>query len=161
MVVVAAGMAMSACTSPPTGPGNQANVNQSVAIFDPANPGADYQAVNDPGQQGVLMQQMWTALTAPACWDASAVVPVGHVSQFQFYGQYEYRHFGYSTNFGGIFLHSIGHYKGRAAAVLETWTGVLEALVVVDGSTIAHAFPNVENTALVVTQYGASNGPCL
>lgn len=161
VVMVGVGFMWAGCASPPTGPANTPQAQQRVDIFDPANPGSDYTPVTDPGQQGILIQQMWTALTTPACWDATSALPVGHVSQFQFYGQYEYRHYGYSTMFGGIYLHSVGHYKGRAAAVLETWTGVVEALVIVNGSTIAHAFPNVENTALVVTQYGASDGPCL
>lgn len=161
LMAVGIGFLCTACASPPTGPAGTQQAQQQVDVFDPANPGSDYNAVTDPAAQGTLIQQMWTTLTTPACWDATSVLPVGHVSQFQFYGQYEYRHYGYSTMFGGIYLHSVGRYRGRPAAVLETWTGVIEALVIVDGSTIAHAFPNVENTALVVTQYGASSGPCL
>lgn len=161
VMAVGVGLLCVACASPPAGPDDAPDAQLRADVFDPANPGPDYETVSDPAEQGTLIQQMWTTLTAPACWDATSVLPVGHVSQFQFYGQYEYRHYGYSIMFGGISLHSVGRYKGRPAAVLETWTGVIEALVITGGSTIAHAFPNVENTALVVTQYGASSGPCL
>jgi hypothetical protein len=152
------GLALLACSGSDDSTGGQIDLQN----LNPGNPGADYVPVTDQIEQNELIQEMWGILTSPSgCWDASAAGPVATVSQFTFFGNFEYRHFGFSTFFGNVVLHSVGHYQGRMTAIVETWTGVVEALVILDSSTIAHVFPNPANTALVVTRYGTSSGPCL
>ena len=142
--------------------GNSGGGGIDLSALVPSNPGSDYAPVNEPAAQAALAADMWATLVAPSCWDASAAGPIAVVSQFQFSGQDQYRFVGGTDIFfGAIFLHSIGHYQGRQTAILETWTGVVEAIVILDGATIAHVFPNPANTAIVVTRYGTSNGPCL
>jgi hypothetical protein len=160
---------LAACANEPAGPGGAAaNVNNpqqagnnGVTAFLPANPGPGFVRASTTAEQNALIQDMWTALTRPACWDASSFLPVGHVSQFQFFNQNEFRHYGFTINFGTVFLHDIGHYQGKETAIVETWTGEVEALVIVNRSTIAHIFPHIDGKSITVLQYAASNGPCL
>jgi hypothetical protein len=129
--------------------------------FDPRNPGPGWVAVNDAAAQDALIQEMWRVLTAPSCWDASVAGPVASVTQFQFYGQFEYRHYGFSISFGAIQAFGVGRYQGYPTAIVSTWTGDVEAVVILSDSTIAHVYPHIDGVTLIVTLYGTSNGPCL
>lgn len=140
------------------GNGNAGGLNIS---FRPSNPGAGWVPAATVAERQTLINNVWAALSAPACWDASAFLPVAQVSQFQFYGQNEYRHFGFTINFGSVFLHDIGRYQGYDTAIVETWTGEVEALVIVNSNVIAHVFPHIDGRSITVLQYGRSNGPCL
>ena len=140
---------------------NNGNANGLNLNFRPSNPGAGWAPATTVAERQNLINSVWSALAGPSCWDATSVLPVGHVSQFQFFGQYEYRHFGFTTFFGQVFLHDIGHYQGYETAIVETWTGEVEALVIVSGSVIAHVYPHIDGQTITVLQYGASNGPCL
>ena len=133
--------------------------------LNPVSPGAQYVSQTDPAQQNALIQSMWQTLTDPPCWSGAFITDpgiggsVGSVAQFQFSGQDEYRFVGTSTFFGSIYLVDVGEYQGRPAALISTWTGTDEGIVVLDGSTFDHAFPNLDNTALVVTRYRAVTDP--
>jgi hypothetical protein len=98
--------------------------------FDPRNPGPGYVAVDDTAAQDALIQEMWRVLTAPSCWDASVAGPVANVTQFQFHGQFEYRHYGFSIYFGAIQAYGVGRYQGYPTAIVSTWTGDVEAIVI-------------------------------
>ena len=133
--------------------------------LNPVSPGAQYVSQTDPAQQSALIQSMWQTLTAPPCWSGAFLTnpgvggSVGSVAQFEFFGQDQYRFVGTSTFFGSIFLVDVGEYQGLPAALLSTWTGTDESLVILDGSTFDHSFPNVDNTAIVVTRYRAETDP--
>ena len=140
---------------------NNGNASGLNINFRPSNPGAGWVPAATAAERQSLINTVWSTLSAPACWDATSVLPVGHVSQFQFFGQNEYRHFGFTINFGAVFLHDIGRYQGYDTAIVETWTGEVEALVVVSRNVIAHLFPHLDGKTITVLQYGGSNGPCL
>ncbi len=171
-VVALAALTVAAC-APPNEPGqnnnnpnvpnpaNPGNANGLNINFRPSNPGAGWVPATSASERQALINSVWTALSAPACWDATSVLPVGQVAQFQFFGQNEYRHFGFTINFGAVFLHDIGRYQGYDTAIVETWTGEVEALVIVSSNVIAHLFPHLDGKTITVLQYGASNGPCL
>jgi len=147
-----------ACGSDATGPGG---VNLA---FNPGSPGSAFVPAATFEEQAALADEIWAALSAPACWDASAIVqssqPVGIVSQFQFYSGSLYRHYGFEVFTGAVLLHQVGRYEGFLTAIVETWTGEVEALIVLSGQEIAHVYPHL-NGSIIVLRYGRSNGPCL
>lgn len=131
------------------------------AALDPRNPGAGYSVESDPANQAALVQSMFQSLSTPPCWSGAFITnpgvggSAGSVAQFEFFGQGQYRFVGTSTFSGTIGLASIGTFQGLRAAIVSTWTGVDEGIVIIDGSTFNHSFPNVGNTAIVVTTYRA------
>jgi hypothetical protein len=142
------------------------DAGQNGAVFSPSDPADTFQPSPDAAERDAIAMEMWAALTAPACWDASFVGPAtpagtpASVSQFTFSGQYQYRYYGFDTYFGSIQLIDVGHYKGRKAALLVTWTGETEGLILVNPDRIEHVSTNPAGAAYGLT-YWRSNGPCL
>ena len=161
LMVITATLTLGGCAKNPAGPGQG---NAANLAFTPSNPGPGFVPAATVAEQQTLSQEIWAVLSAPNCWDASAIVqaaqPVGNVAQFQFFSGNQYRHFGFSINFGAVLLHQVGRYHGLRTAIVETWTGEIEALVVVDSQEIAHVFPHLSG-AITVLRYGRSSGPCL
>jgi hypothetical protein len=110
---------------------------------------------------------MWQTLTVSECWDASFVgdptaagTPAA-LAQFSFFDPFQYRYVS-STDvfFGGISLFNIGHYYGYPAAIVSTWTGEREGIVILEASEFVHVLTNPESSLFTVT-YRATDGPCL
>jgi hypothetical protein len=135
-------------------------------VFDPQLPASTFVSETDAEKREKLMQQMWSALIAPACWDASFIGPatpggsVGSVSQFTFSGEYRYRYVGYETHVGGVTLIDIGRYRGKPAALLATWSGETEGLILVDNKHFEHVLTAPSGGSYAVT-FWTSGGPCL
>lgn len=159
LVMLLAASTLAGCGDDPAGPGADASL-----AFNPANPGSDFVPAATVEEQQSLSAEIWAVLSGPACWDASAIVqaaqPVGTVSQFQFHSGNQYRHYGFSVFFGTVLLHQVGRYRGLSTAIVETWTGEIEALVVVSSQEIAHVYPHLDGS-ITVLRYGRSDGPCL
>jgi len=154
------GLALAACSGDGgTGPAGGVNLS-----FLPSNPGSAFVPAATASEQQQLAADIWAVLSAPACWDASAIIqaaqPVGSVAQYQFYSGNQYRHYGFSVWTGAVLLHQVGHYQGYATAIVETWTGEVEAFVVISSQEIAHVYPHI-NGSIIVLRYGPSGGPCL
>ena len=123
--------------------------------------------VTDPDGKEALIQEMWQTLTVPECWDASFVgdptaggTPAA-VAQISFFNPFQYRYVS-STDvfFGGISLFDIGYYYGYPAAIVSTWTGEQEGIVILEASEFVHVLTNPEGALFTVT-YRATDGPCL
>lgn len=123
--------------------------------------------VTDPDEKEALTQEMWQTLAVPECWDASFVgdptaggTPAA-VAQFSFLDPFQYRYVS-STDvfFGGISLFDIGYYYGYPAAIVSTWTGETEGMVILEASEFVHVLTNPEGALFTVT-YRATEGPCL
>lgn len=143
-----------------------ATAGSGVAAFNPAQPGADFTPIADQTAATNTINRMWQQLTSPVCWDASFVgnptaagTPAG-VSQYQFYGQNQYRHVGFSTQAGNLFLHAVGYHNGYDTAIVETWTGDIEALVLVNDTTLVHVLKNPSGVPFT-SWYGAAMQGCL
>jgi hypothetical protein len=138
-------------------------------VFNPSAPGSDFVRATTTSEQDALLLEWWNVLIAPICWDSSFVgdptiggTPAS-VSQYQFHSNYQYRHVGFSTFFGAIFFHDIGRYQGYTTAIVETWTGDVEAIAVIDGNTIVHVLKNPSGVPFYVAYgtVGAGGGACL
>ena len=155
---LAAALALAACSEDSTGP------DGADLAFRPSNPGSDFVPAATVAEQQELSTDIWATLSSPSCWDASAIVqaaqPVGTVAQFQFYQGNQYRFYGFSVFLGTVLLHQVGRYQGLPTAIVETWTGEIEALVVVSAQEIAHVYPHLDGS-IIVLRYAASGGPCL
>ncbi len=148
----------------PASPQSNDIVNLS---FDPNNPGSGFTPVNDPSEQDELIQEIWDTISTQHCWDASFVgdstaagTPAG-TSQFEFYGQYQYRYVGtMDTYLGDIYLYGIGYYHGYKTVIFTTWTDDVEGLVVIDASKFLHILKNPDGTPFSTT-YTLNTGNCM
>ena len=135
-------------------------------LFDPQQPG-EFRALTDQSEQQTLIDDMWQILSAPGCWDASFVgdptaagSPAG-VAQLSFNGNYQYRYAGsFDTYFGTILLFDVGYYEGYPAAIVETWTGGVEGLVIVNDESFAHVLVSPGGSPYTMT-YRPSGSVCL
>ena len=62
--------------------------------------------------------------------------------------------------FSGISLFDIGYYYGYPAALVSTWTGEQEGMVILEASEFVHVLTNPDG-ALFTGTYRATDGPCL
>jgi hypothetical protein len=135
-------------------------------VFDPQLPASTFQSAPDPAERDRIVREMWTVLTRPQCWDASFIGPAtpsgsaASVSQFTFSGQAQYRYYGFSVYAGSIGLQDVGHYKGKPAVLMSTWSGDSEGLILVDNNRFEHVLANPSGAYYSVT-FWTSNGPCL
>ena len=146
--------------------GGANNGGAPAKVFDPSAPLTTFQSTADPGERERIVQEMWPALTAPSCWDASFVGPAtpsgtaAAVMQYTFSGQFQYRYYGFDIYSGTIRLVDLGRYKGYPAALISTWSGDTEGLILVDKSRFEHVLTNPSGVLYSLT-YWTSNGPCL
>lgn len=146
--------------------GNFSAAANQVYAFNPAQPETAFTAIADPSAATGTQNRMWEILTAPLCWDASFVGDPtiagspASVSQFQFFNPGNYRHVGFSIFSGQIVLHAIGYHNGYDTVIVETWTGDIEALVIVNNMTLVHILKNPSGVPFTTT-YGAVQQGCL
>jgi hypothetical protein len=157
-------------------------------VFDPQLPSSTFQSTQDPAERDRIAQEIWDALIRPQCWDASFIGPAtpsfvevntarerslpahsplravrgsaASVSQFTFSGPAQYRYYGFSIYSGSVGLQDVGHYKGKPAVLMSTWTGDAEGLILVDDTHFEHVLTNPSGAYYSVT-FWTSNGPCL
>lgn len=154
-------LSLAACSGKDSGGGGGGGSSLDFGDAPGPGDGNGFEAEADDAARAALLDQMWGTLTGPNCWDASYNGShVGNVSQFQFYGSYEYRHFGFNINFGGITLYDLGTYQGYPTAVLSTWSGEVEMLVLTSSSEFVHVFWHLDGSP-VPTVYRATAGACL
>ena len=137
--------------------------------FDPRN-AEEFEPATDPDDQRSLIDEMLRALITPPgeCWDASVIVggmqPTGIVSQWQFdadeFGNVFFRFVGFDTTSGTVFLQNIGRYNGWPTALVETWTGGPEALILLSPDELVHVSVN-PGGGLSTVRYGMGRGTCL
>jgi hypothetical protein len=74
------------------------------------------------------------------------------VAQFSFFDPFQYRYVS-STDvfFGSISLFNIGHYYGYPAAIVSSWTGEQEGIVILEASEFVHVLTNPEGALFTVT----------
>lgn len=161
-ILACAVLALAGCTGGDNGSG-QGRTN--LPVLNPTNPDNAFVKVETQAKRQQLLDEMWTALTAPPCWDASFVgdptiggTPAS-VDQFSFYGNYEYRHVGFSTTFGPLYLYDIGKYYDYTTAILDIG-GYVDAFSIIDGNTIAYFTQNPSGVPFVI-YYGAADQGCL
>ena len=137
--------------------------------FDPRTNSGLILAETAEEQQALAVEMVDVMITAPGeCWDASVIVggaqPTGIVSQWQFsvdeVGNVRYRFVGFDTRFGTVLLRAIGRYDGLPTAIVETWTGDVEAFVVVSPAEIVHVSVS-PGGGLSTVRYGTHRGACL
>jgi hypothetical protein len=82
-------------------------------------------------------------------------------AQLSFFDPFQYRYVS-STDvfFGGISLFDIGYYYGYPAAIVSTWTGEQEGIVILEASEFVHVLTNPEGALFTVT-YRMTDAPCL
>jgi len=165
-VLFACVLSLTACGGEGGGGGGTA---RGFEVFNPSAPGPEFVRATTNSEQEALLLEWWNALIAPICWDSSFVgdptiggTPAS-VSQYQFHSNYQFRHVGFSIYFGDIFFHDIGHYQGYTTAIVETWTGDIEAIAVIDGATFVHVLKNPSGVPFYVAygSVGAGGGACL
>ena len=126
-----------------------------------------FRPVTDPVAKEALIQEVWQTLTAPTCWDASFVgdpavggTPAA-VAQLSFFAPFQYRYVSSTDVFLGVMsLFDIGYYYGYPTAIVSTWTGETEGIVILDASQFVHVLTNPEGARFTVT-YTATDDPCL
>jgi hypothetical protein len=126
-----------------------------------------FSPVTDPVAKEALIQEMWQTLTVPNCWDASFVgdpavggTPAA-VAQLSFFDPFQYRYVSSTDVFLGVLsLFNIGYYYGYPTAIVSTWTGETEGIVILDASQFVHVLTNPEGAVFTVT-YTATDEPCL
>ena len=138
----------------------------SGAVFNPDLPSSAFQSETDAAKRQTLMTEMWTALSAPTCWDASFVGPstpsgyAASVSQFTFSGSGDYRYVGFETHVGSLSLVDLGHYQGKPAALISSWSGETEGIILDSKEHFEHVLTNPSG-ALYAVSFWTSRGPCL
>src|SRR6185436_19387420 len=127
-----------------------------ATVFDPNLPASTFLSVKtDSAAVNRIVNQVWAALSAPQCWDASFIGPAtpdgtyaGSVSQYSFSGQGQYRYVGFSdTYFGTVGLSDVGTYKGRPAVLMSTWSGDAEGFILVDNSRLEHVMATPDGSS--------------
>ncbi len=138
------------------------------SISDVLEPGDRFDPVSNKAQSDQLAAEIWATLheSNAQCW----ISRNGTMQQYQFYedGSFMsgplYRYSGMDVSVGQIITHDVGWYNNPSyarpfqAAIIETWSGDLEFLVIQDNQTIVHAvfFGN----SLLATFYDAGTN-CL
>ena len=164
------GLAITLCACGGGGGGDDSgseNNSSALTVFNPNNPGTAFQPQRDATLQQDQANRMWNILSSPSCWDSTFVgdptiggTPAG-VAQFSFFNNDQYRYVGeLDTYFGTIFLHDIGTYEDHDTVILETWTGSVEAIVILSDTQFAHVLTNPSGTPFY-TSYGPQNDRCL
>ncbi len=138
------------------------------SISDVLEPGDRFDPVSDQAQSNKLAAEIWATVhesNAP-CW----ISRNSTTQQYQFYedGSFMpgplYRYSGIDVSVGQILTHNVGWYTNPdyaqpfRAAVIETWSGDLEFLIIQDNRTIVHAV--LFGNSLLATFYDAGTN-CL
>ncbi len=154
---------LAACSSTDA---NDSSGNSTAKVFDPNLPASTFVSETNPSERERIANEMWAVLQKPQCWDASFVgpsTPAGYaasVSQYTFFGNYQYRYYGFDVHTGPITLVDVGTYRGKPAAQLVTWTGEVEGLILVSDNRMEHVTSNPSGAYFSVT-FWTSSGPCL
>jgi hypothetical protein len=126
-------------------------VGQSTSVaFQACNaPARTYIALSDPAEQQRIAAEIWQVLTSYPCWYL-----VGSSTNYQFYGQYQWRYRGFTDIYlGRVGVRSIGRYEDKNAAVVDLFDTRL--IVIVNNHRFAFG------SSAFVNYYEASDGVCV
>ena len=77
-----------------------------------------------------------------------------------FSGNGEYRYLGFETHVGSLSLIDVGHYRGKPAALISSWSGETEGIILDSKEHLEHVLTNPPGV-LYAVNFWTSHGPCL
>jgi hypothetical protein len=151
------------------GNGNGGGGNNNVVV-ERVDTSANFVPLTDPDDQQAMAQDLLNTLVSANCWDSSFLTDptffgsVGSVQQWTFSGDSQlaqYRFVGFETHVGAIVLLAAGSFHGFPTVIVSTWTGDIEAIVLVSSTRFVHAILHIDGVTPIWTEYGPTGGPCL